>query len=77
MAWHIEPNVDQAIIRLCDALCSWERATGRRSTLVLIPEMRDEELFIANDGKPLPPDEISPELAVANAMEMRRKSSDP
>lgn len=57
---HVDPNVRQALIRLCDALCSWERSTGRQNLLVLIehddvqPFSRYE--FIADCGKPIPDD---------------------
>jgi hypothetical protein len=50
---HQDPEVQRAIIRLCDALCSWERATGRQSMVVIV-EVGFE--FVANDGKPIPDD---------------------
>lgn len=55
MQEHPNPEVRQALIRLSDALCSWERNTGRRSVLIL-----KEEGFIyrALDGKPDIPDDI-------------------
>lgn len=50
---HPDPEVQQALIRLCDKLCSWERDTGRTSLLVLIePEFE----FVADSGKPIPDD---------------------
>jgi hypothetical protein len=63
MSYHRDPEVNQAIIRLLDALCMWERHCGRRSTLLLIPHEPDEPLFIAQDGKPLPSDQINAALA--------------
>lgn len=59
MSWneHADPDVRQALIRLCDALCSWERATGRQNLLVLIEQDECQPLgryeFIADCGKPL------------------------
>ena len=37
MSWqqHPDENVQRAIISLCDALCSWERSTGRQSMLIV------------------------------------------
>lgn len=71
--WHEDPEVEQALIRLLDRLCQWERATSRRSTLILIPALPDEKIVIAQDGKPLPHDfDITPEQIVANAMAERR-----
>ena len=32
---HPDSEVRQALIRLTDALCSWERETGRESVLIL------------------------------------------
>ena len=48
---HIDPEVRQALTRLLDALCSWERATGRVSVLIL----RENGGYVcrADSGKPL------------------------
>lgn len=32
---HPDPDVQQAIMRLCNALCSFERSTGRQSLLIV------------------------------------------
>lgn len=32
---HLDPEVRQAFVRLTDALCTWERSTGRESVLIL------------------------------------------
>ncbi|MBN1325794.1 hypothetical protein JW977_02330 [Candidatus Falkowbacteria bacterium] len=73
--WHKDPDVEQALIRLNDALCSWERATGRESTLILVPHIRDEKIVISQSGKPLPLDsDLEPELMLANAMSARKRN---
>lgn len=51
---HPNPDVERAMIQLLDALCSWERSTGRESYLVLIPAEKDEEVIVADSGKPIP-----------------------
>ena len=51
--WHRDPEVDKALIRLIDALCTWERNTGRGSVFLLMPNYPDEETIIAVDGKPI------------------------
>ncbi|MBI1833422.1 MAG: hypothetical protein HYR90_01205 [Candidatus Andersenbacteria bacterium] len=51
---HPDSNVSQALTRLCDALCSWERATGRTSVLVLRESGGFH--FRADSGKPLSSD---------------------
>ncbi len=33
--WHPDQDVNTALIRLNDALCQWERNTGRQSVLIL------------------------------------------
>jgi hypothetical protein len=48
---HPDDDVRQALIRLCDALCTWERSTGRTSVLVL--RGSDGFQFRAESGKPL------------------------
>ncbi len=63
MSYHKDKEINQAIIRLLDALCEWERNTGRRSTLELIPHNPDEKLVLAQDGKPLPEKQVSAAMA--------------
>lgn len=53
MSYHKDKECNSAIIQLLDSLCQWERNTGRRSTLILIPHAVDESIVIAEDGKPL------------------------
>jgi hypothetical protein len=53
-------EVQQAIIRLADALCSWERDTGIQSVLIIREE--DGYFFRASSGKPTIPDDIPDEL---------------
>jgi hypothetical protein len=38
-----------------DALCQWERSTGRGSLFVLIPVESEEEVLVVDSGKPLGP----------------------
>ena len=72
--WHMDKECESALIRLNDALCSFERATGRNCTLILIPESPDENIHISQSGKPLPPDSLTdPQEALDMAM-LRRKS---
>lgn len=49
--FHPDQEVSHAIVRLCEALCSWERATGRRSILILREEGGCS--FRADCGKPV------------------------
>jgi hypothetical protein len=59
MAGHVEsgnhgdPRVRALIINLNDALCSWERETGRESVLII----REQGGFVHRSvsGKPVPP----------------------
>ena len=53
MVHHRDPECDTAMVRLLDALCEWERRTGRRSTLVFVPHTPDEQYVVAQDGKPV------------------------
>ena len=50
--WHDHPSeeVKRAIVQLDDALCVWERNTGRESVLILLEEGGFEH--IALSGKP-------------------------
>lgn len=51
MKQHPDREVQAAVTRLLDALCSWERSTGIRSVLVL----REAGGYVirAQDGKPI------------------------
>ena len=53
MRWHPDPKCDEAIVLLLDALCTWERSTGRESLLVLIPVEQEEQVIVADSGKPI------------------------
>ncbi len=48
---HPDPDVQDAIVKLCDALCSYERITGRDN--VLIVREVGGFAFRANSGKPI------------------------
>jgi len=70
--WHKDPECEQALIKLNDALCSWERDTGRKSILILIPEAADEPIVMSQSGKLLPKNfNVSPEEILAIAMRGR------
>lgn len=70
--WHIDQECESALIRLNDALCSFERVTGREYTLILIPKSPDEKIHISQSGKPLPANfDMSPEEILAMALKMR------
>lgn len=72
--WHIDPDCEQAIIRLNDALCSFERITEREYTLILVPHSSDEKIMMSQSGKPLPPDfNMPPGQILSMAMEARKK----
>jgi hypothetical protein len=73
--WHIDKECESALIRLNDALCSFERATEREYTLILVPESPDEKIHMSQSGKPLPENFcMSPEEILAMAMKRRKKA---
>ena len=55
MSYHADKEVNQAFIRLMDALCSWERNTFRGSKLIFVPDTIDhhEKTILVMDGKPV------------------------
>lgn len=53
---HPDPDVRDALIKLTDRLCQWERATGRSSVLIVAEE---GFLYRAMDGKPGIPGEVT------------------
>ncbi len=63
---HQDPDVKLAIIRLNDALCTWERATGIESVLIL----REQGGFLHRSvsGKPNVPDDITDEHLIENIL---------
>ena len=54
---HPDPEVERALIRLNDALCMWERGTGRESVLIL----REQGGYVHRSvsGKPGVPEDIT------------------
>ena len=55
---HPDKEVQAAITRLSDALCTWERNTGRESVMII---RENGFCFRAISGKPNVPDDISDE----------------
>ena len=53
MAHHINPEINGLLTNLLDALCEHERQTGRKSTFILVPHKEDEEILVAQDGRPM------------------------
>ena len=54
MSYHRLPEINSAIIRLLDALCTWERNTGNTSKLILVHgNNEDGPNLFAMDGKPI------------------------
>lgn len=79
MSYHKDEEVNNAFIRLMDALCSWERNTFRSSTLIFVPDNIDEyeKVIIAQDGKPLVrSDDPFMLLAILNGLKMKVQSSE-
>jgi hypothetical protein len=56
---HPDKEVTAAIIRLSDALCQWERGTGRESILII--RERGGYKYRAQNGKPNIPEWVSDE----------------
>lgn len=73
MQFHKDQECDQAMLRLMDALCTWERGTGRESTLILIPHAQDEKIVTAQNGKVLPDNlHLEPQYILAIAINKRK-----
>jgi hypothetical protein len=73
MTYHKNPEINDAIFNLISALCSWERHTGRCSTLIFVPHNDDEEIFVAEDGKPIALYASTPEFWLNVALREREK----
>jgi hypothetical protein len=56
---HLDPEVNAALIRLNDALCMWERSTGRNSVLIIREEGGWKHR--SQSGKPGIPDDVTDE----------------
>ena len=54
---HINKEIQSALIRLNDALCMWERSTGRESILILREQGGFEHRSVS--GKPNVPSDVS------------------
>ena len=72
---HINANCERKLIELDDAVCAFERGSGREYTLILVPHQPDEKIVMSQNGKPLPslePYGLSPEDVLDLAMGARR-----
>lgn len=65
MTHHKDRETNSAIIRLLDCLCELERNTGNRTTLLLIPHNIEENLVLAQDGKPIWGQDVEPIVKIA------------
>lgn len=78
MTYHQDPDVERALICLNDALCSYERMTGREYTLILVPHHPTEDIHMSMSGKPMPLRyESEPEQLVTNALIARIDNAPP
>lgn len=68
--WHINQECETALIRLNDALCSFEREAGREYTLILVPKRPDERIHMSENGKPVNFD-IDPRSILEDALQER------
>ena len=68
MAHHINPEINGLLTNLLDALCEHERQTGRRSTFILVPHTKEEEILVAQDGRPM---DLDPDDALQIAFATR------
>lgn len=62
---HKDSEVQSALIRLLDALCTWERMTGRESILIL---REDDYTCRAANGKCGVPDDITDAQLIRNIL---------
>lgn len=62
---HKEREINEALVRLLDALCTWERETGRESVFIL---REDGYVCRAVSGKCGVPDDIPDDLLIQNIL---------
>lgn len=69
---HGSPEVRQALIRLDDALCEWERSTGQQSVLIL----REQSGFVHRSvsGKPNVPFDVTDAELLATHVDTAQRS---
>jgi len=75
--FHMDPEVEEALINLNDRICTWERSTGRGYTLALVPHQKEEKVHLSIDGKPVseftektPEKQVIP--TITHALRLRR-----
>lgn len=69
-AWtpHINPDVNTALVRLNDALCTWERTTGRQSVLIIREEGGWSHRSMS--GKPGIPEDVRDSMLLAQIINL-------
>jgi len=69
---HLDKACANALLKLDEELSQFERTTGRKYTLILIPQTLDEKIHMSQNGRPLPDNiGISPQEVLAQAMKRR------
>ena len=67
---HPDRDVNTALIRLNDALCTWERSTGRTSVLIVREEGGWSHRSMS--GKPNVPDDVPDAVLLATVVAQER-----
>lgn len=70
---HPSQDVRYAIIRLNDALCTWERSTGRQSALIV---RENDWCHRSMSGKPGVPDDVTDEQLLSAVKEPEQRPVD-
>lgn len=52
MNYHVDPDINLCMIRLNDAICTFERNTGIGAMLLFVPNVGPP--MLSTDGKPIP-----------------------
>ncbi len=67
--FHPDEDVNSAIVRLIDALTSWERSTGRESFLVLVPVESEERVVVVDSGRLMDLESLTDELIAERVLQ--------
>lgn len=62
------------MLNLLEELGRWEADTGRKSTVIFIPQAQDEKIVMAKNGRIVPEDSgIEPQEILVMAMNERKR----
>jgi len=72
--YHKNKKINDTLMKLMEELCEDERYSGQKTTLVFIPQNKEEKILMIENGKPVPEEvTVTPQRIIEIAIMERNK----